>query len=152
MASMKEYDFAKQLKGFAVKQERMTRTLFLNTASAVFDSIVNGSSITGAPGQPVGQYGPGYHPGKVGGTLKASWQLVFVTATQAIIGTKLVYAPPIEEGTNQGRKLTLRSTVGGFHSVAKTITGYSRLVDAEAVKAQTKSTDTRPRDDRGRFL
>jgi len=127
--------FAKQLLAFSVKQERLTRVVFLNTASAVFNSIVNGSPLTGAPGQPVGQYGPGYHPGKVGGTLKASWQLVFVSPTQAIIGTNLVYAKPIEEGTNRGRQLTLRSTVGGFHSVAKTITGYRKLVEAEAVKA-----------------
>lgn len=126
--------FAAQLLAFAVKQERLTRSLFFNVASAVKSSIVEGSSLTGAPGQPVGQYGPGYHPGKIGGTLKASWQLVFVTPTQAIVGTNLVYAKPIEEGTNRGRKLTLRSTVGGFHSVAKTITGYERLVAAEAAK------------------
>jgi len=136
MAKTNAFDFEKNLRKFAVKQERMTRTLFLNVASACKDSIVEGSSITGAPGQPVGQYGPGYHPGLTGGTLKASWQLVFENATTAVIGSKLVYAPPIEEGTNKGRQLTLRSTVGGFHSVAKTITGYRRLVDAEAAKLQ----------------
>jgi len=105
------------------------KAVFLRSSQMAFDSVVTGSRITGAPGQPVGQYGPGYHPGRVGGFLRASWQFV-VEAARALIMTKTVYAPAIEDGTREGRQLTLRSTVGGFHSVKLTVQGWQRIVEA----------------------
>ena len=107
------------------------KALFINIASAVKGSIVDGSTITGAPGQPVGQYGVGYHPGKVGGTLKASWVLAFETDVAATISTNVIYAPVIEDNIRNAR---LRSTVGGFHSVKYTLAGFERVVEAEARK------------------
>ena len=65
-------EFADLLREFAAKVERRTQTVFLNTVSAAHESITIGSAVTGSPGQPVGQYGPGYHPGEVGGELDSS--------------------------------------------------------------------------------
>ena len=126
--------FSDDLFRFAAKADARGRAVFLNTASAVKDSITDGSAVTGSPGQPVGQYGPGYHKGKVGGTLKASWQLWFDTPETAVIATDTIYAPPIEDGIGKYGPLTLRSTVGGFHSVKMTVAGFERIVDAELKK------------------
>ena len=123
--------FESDLAAFMAKTRYKTQAAFVNTCVAVKESIVNGSAITGAPGQPVGQYGPGYHPGMVGGTLKASWQLMFVGATAALIATNVKYAQVIEDNV---RGAKLRSTVGGFHSVKLTVAGFDRLVDAEVAK------------------
>lgn len=123
--------FDADLARFAAKLRARERAVFVNTVSAVKSSIVDGSAVTGSPGQPVGQYGPGYHPGRVGGTLKASWQVTFESPTSALISTKIAYAPVIEYNL---RGAQLRSTVGGFHSVAYTVGGFTRLVDAETRK------------------
>jgi hypothetical protein len=121
------------LQQFTVKLERMGDGLLPAVASAAHTSIVDGSPLTGSPGQPVGQYGPGYHPGEVGGTLKASWQLRFPAKDVAEITTNEVYAPHNEYGvTADGRPYTQRSSIGGRHSVALTIAGLDRIVDAEA--------------------
>ena len=52
--------------------------------------------------------------------------------TVATISTNVEYAPAIEENT---RGATLRSQVGGWHSVALTRAGFQRLVDVETVRA-----------------
>ncbi|HAM54691.1 MAG TPA: hypothetical protein DCQ64_04500 [Candidatus Rokubacteria bacterium] len=83
------------------------------------ESITEGSPITGAPGQPVDI-----------GTLKASWIAAFPEAMVGEITTNIVYAPPIEEGVGRYGPLTLRSQVGGFHSVQMTVAGIQQLVDA----------------------
>jgi hypothetical protein len=108
--------------------DRRCSDLFVGVATETMRSVQVGSEITASPGQPVGQYGPGYHPGKVGGTLRASWQLNFESAVAATISTNIVYAPPIEEGIGKYGPLTLRSTVGGFHSVKLTRGGFPRIV------------------------
>lgn len=114
--------FADDLNRFNAKQQRLTRTLFVNVASATHGSIQSGSAVTGAPGQPVQT-----------GNLRISWQLVF-NVVKALIMTNTIYARVIEEGTRNGRALTLRSRVGGFHSVSKTIQGFRALVEDEARK------------------
>lgn len=113
--------FTSDLAAFNAKQRRLTRELFLGTVTEVERSIVSGSSITGAPGQPVDT-----------GNLKGSWQVVFDSATQARIVTNVIYAQPIEEGTRAGRALVLRSKVGGFHSVEKTVQGFGRIQESVA--------------------
>ena len=75
------------------------------------ESITEGSPITGAPGQP-------------------SWIAAFPEAMVGEITTNIVYAPPIEEGVGRYGPLTLRSQVGGFHSVQMTVAGIQQLVDA----------------------
>lgn len=116
-------DFGAQLRAFNAKQQRMTRDLFVNVAAASLDAIQNGSSVTGSPGQLVRS-----------GNLKASFQLTFPSASIAEISTNVIYARQMEEGTRDGKALTQRSTVGGFHSIAKLITGFSRLVQSVAAK------------------
>ena len=75
--------FRDDIREFNLQVETDEIRTFVRTVEMTRDSIVEGSAMTGAPGQPVGQYGPGYHPGKVGGNLKASWQVertqIFVT-------------------------------------------------------------------------
>lgn len=112
--------FDSDLSAFAQKLESRRKAVFINTASAVKDSIVNGSPITGAPGQPVDT-----------GTLKNSWILAFDSPDTATVSTNIEYAPVIEDNV---RGAVLRSTVGGFHSVRLTVGGFTRLVDAEVAK------------------
>ena len=130
-------EFADLLRRFTVKTTRLATDVFVNSGSACLDSIQNGSEVTGSPGQPVGQYGPGYHPGKVGGELKASWQLEFVSPTEILVATNNQdYAVQNEYGVSAtGGPYLQRSTVGGRHSVALTVAGFEKLVEAEAVKA-----------------
>jgi len=112
--------FADQLAAFQRKMDQRLNDVFVGTAVAVKGSIVDGSPITAAPGQPVDT-----------GALRLSWILDFETPTRALVSTKLVYAPVIEHNI---RGATLRSTVGGFGSVKLTVGGFERLVAAEVAK------------------
>jgi hypothetical protein len=105
-------------------------------ATRVFDSIVEGSELTGAPGQPVDT-----------GNLRNSWQRIPVSRDVTEIVTNTVYAPDIEDGVRRGEvvgvgaddatdgikapdtTLTLRSEVGGFHSVKLTRAAWARIVE-----------------------
>ena len=114
--------FGQDLRRFQEKVEFRTHEVFVETASEVHSGIQNGSPITGAPGQPVDT-----------GNLKASWQLRFEDRDHAVIQTNVAYAESIEDGISYahgGAPLTLRSSVGGFHSVALTRAGIQRIVDA----------------------
>lgn len=91
---------------------------------AVLTSIQTGSSVTGAPGQPVDT-----------GALRLSWQRWYASPTHQIIATNILYAPAIEDGIGRYGPLTLRSQVGGFHSVKLTIAAFHRLVATETAKA-----------------
>jgi len=118
--------YADDLKRFTTKVETNTRDVFVSMATMVHGSIKDGSSITGAPGQPVDTE-----------HLKGSWILRLFKA-HAVVQTNVLYAPFIEEGmilarsgqvTGQtGQRLTLRSKVGGFHSVKLTMAGANRLL------------------------
>lgn len=125
-----------EIEKFVIHAERMEQAHYANCLSAVHDSIQNGSPVTGSPGQPVGQYGPGYHEGEVGGTLKASWQIIPTAERVASVVTNEVYAPDNEYGIRQkdGKPYTQRSSVGGRHSVALTIAGWQNIVNDEARK------------------
>jgi phage gpG-like protein len=109
--------FADDVKRFALKVERQERAVFEGVVLAAHASIVQGSHVTGAPGQPVDT-----------GHLKASWQ-VDIEGDVGTIGTNVEYAPAIEDGIGPHGPLTLRSEVGGFHSVAMTRAGFPRLVE-----------------------
>jgi hypothetical protein len=100
---------------------RVTEEAFADTVSEATRSIVEGSEITGAPGQPVDT-----------GNLRASWIPVFASPKEATITSNAVYAPSIEDGVSYahgGTPLTQRSPVGGFHSLKLTIAGFQRIVD-----------------------
>ena len=112
--------FSDDLARFMAKTEAKANAVFVNTAVAVKGSVVDGSPVTGAPGQPVDT-----------GTLKASWHLAFQSPTTATVSTNVEYAESIEDNHRGAR---LRSSVGGFHSVRLTVGGFERLVDAETRK------------------
>lgn len=118
--------FADDIKAFQVKVQANSQKIFVNVASAAHESIVRGSPVTGAPGQPVDE-----------GTLRNSWQLTFPQPNEALIasgGQAAAYNRAIEDGVGPHGPLTLRSEVGGFHSVALTIAGMPRLIADEAKK------------------
>jgi hypothetical protein len=94
------------------------------SAQLALQSIQFGSPLTAAPGQPVDK-----------GNLRNSWQDERVSPTEHIVSTPIVYADNIEDGiSSHGTPMTLRSAVGGFHSVALTVSNFDRIVDA-AVEA-----------------
>lgn len=122
--------FQTDIDRFTVKLTDVTESVYRKSALLAFESVQVGSAITGSPGQPVGQYGEGYNEGEVGGTLRASWQLIpGETSTQIV--TKSVYALPNEEGiTDRGTPYIQRSSVGGRHSVALTVANFQKIVEA----------------------
>jgi len=109
--------FADDLQRFAAKTQGKSNALFINVAKDVKASIVDGSAVTGAPGQPVDT-----------GNLKASWQLTFEAKHSALISTNVAYAPVIEDNI---RGAKLRSQVGGFHSVKLTVGAFDRIVEGK---------------------
>jgi hypothetical protein len=115
--------FGRELRSFSVKAERVTRATFVRCTTEVQRSLVEGSPLTGAPGQPVDT-----------GTLRASFIPRFNSLTDWQITTPLVYAPYIEDGVRpDGVTLSLRSVVGGFHSAKLTRAGWPQIVKAAAL-------------------
>lgn len=134
--------FEDDLRRFALKVRALNTEVFAGIVADVHQSIQNGSSVTGAPGQPVDT-----------GFLRASWQVAFESPTVAIVGTNVAYAPAIEYATRAkydpsgvtnrfgvtggqiGPALPaglarkhVKSTRGGNHSVALTRAGFPRIV------------------------
>lgn len=112
-------DFGRQLRYWHQKAEGLERTVFVNTASAMQDSIVNGSPVTGAPQLPVET-----------GNLRAGVQLEFDAPDSALIYTNVEYAEYVEDRVN-GQ--TFR--VGGPHGWKLTRAGFPRIVADETAKA-----------------
>lgn len=142
--------FGKDLQDFIADLRRKRQALFINCVSHVETSIKVGSAVTGAPGQPVDT-----------GNLLNSWVTEFESPQLAVIGTPVVYAPPIEDNL---RGAQLRSEVGGFHSVKMTRAGWPAIVEYEAAalesgkagispspRAGGRTGGARARDERGRF-
>lgn len=123
--------FSDQLHAFTAKIATRNQDVFVGVVQEATRSIVEGSEITGAAGQPVGT-----------GALKSSWQTVNDAPNTASIITNIKYAPYIEDGGNSHGPFTLRSAVGGFFSVAQTKAGLQRIVDV--VTARVVSDDTGP--------
>jgi hypothetical protein len=149
--------FAADLARFQVKLVTRNREVLLGVTDGVHESIVNGSVLTGAAGQPVDT-----------GYLKNSWQKEIAPDWQSSeIGTNVAYARVIEDGlkssydprgetepkyaTTEGRSrrgpggfgqrggrigpplpsgdaINLRSLVGGFHSVKTTVANADAIV------------------------
>jgi hypothetical protein len=125
-------DFERTVQAFAAKVAARERAVHNGVCDLAFSSIVEGSPVTGAPGQPVDT-----------GFLKGSWQnLIDGPLTRRIV-TNVAYAPVIEYGVRQaydysgdprplgygGGRPSIKSTVGGQHSVALTRAGWQRIVD-----------------------
>jgi hypothetical protein len=113
--------FAADVKRFVFRTQRLTRDVYVGTATRVHASIKGDASgqpdpVTGAPGQPVDT-----------GNLKSSWILA-IGPDQSVISTNVVYAPGIEDGiAASGGRIVFKSKVGGKHSVKLTIAGASAL-------------------------
>ena len=110
--------FRSDLRKFQQTLEVRTSDAFAGIVMETHRSIVEGSELTGAPGQPVDT-----------GALRASWIVGFDSPDHATISTNLNYAPYIEEGLNSRGPFTLRSAIGGWHSVKLTRAGFQRIVD-----------------------
>lgn len=110
--------FADDLARFKAATVRKAQAIHAGVVEEAFTSIVEGSPLTGAPGQPVQT-----------GNLKGSWQTLTLGPLSAEIMTNVIYAPQIEEGSRGDKPLTLRSPVGGFHSVALTRLSWDRIVE-----------------------
>jgi hypothetical protein len=113
---------------------RRAKDVLQRSAEMVKESITEGSSITGAPGQPVDT-----------GFLRGSWDLLFPSEYERLVVTNTSYAPAIEEDDRAAfdprgedrpkRKETDErphavSEVGGPHSVKLTRASWDRVVDA----------------------
>lgn len=115
--------FAADMRRFTIKVDSRRRDVYVSLATKVHESVKVGSPVTGAPGQPVDT-----------GFLRNSWILA-IGVLEAVISTNVEYAPGIEDGISQrwGTPMTVRSSVGGFHSVKLTIAGANSLL-AEALR------------------
>jgi hypothetical protein len=140
--------YAEDIRRWVVSAQGRTRDVVTASALKVHESVVAGSALTGAPGQPVDT-----------GYLRSSFVLAFDTdptypptperttsnrtdaappppappqgavgkALSASITTNVEYAPHIEEGVR-----ATRSAVGGPGSVKLTRAAWGRIVDAAA--------------------
>ena len=113
--------FASDLKRFGDKYDRRARDFHIGVTDEVQRSVVEGSALTGAPGQPVAAV--------LGGTLKGSWIPSHIAPFRWRTVTNTVYAPSIEDLIGPHGKITIRSSVGGGHSVKLTRAGWQNIVD-----------------------
>lgn len=109
--------FANQIQLFAGDLEPMTQQIMGKCVSLAYRSITIGSAITGAPGQPVDT-----------AALLNSYVIEWNGPWYAEITSDLPYAHIIEGGIGAYGPLTLRSAVGGFHSLALTAASWPRIV------------------------
>ena len=115
--------FAGEVNRFVIKTKAANGAVFVDMVAALKASIVEGSALTGAPGQPV-----------YSGNLANSWQeVVAPDLKSAVIGVGAergahTYAEAIEDGVGRYGPLTLRSNVGGFHSVKLTVANADALL------------------------
>lgn len=96
------------------------RATFEEVVTEVQRSVVEGSPLTGAKGQPVG----------ASGDLKGSWSLQRLSPWVAEVSTNDPGARTIEKGKRLGRRLRFRGGRGGAHSVRQTRVAFRRLVRA----------------------
>lgn len=116
------------LGGFGGEVEQKADDGFVMVTEELSRSMLTGSELTGSRGQPVGQYGPGYHPGKVGGTLLSSFVEEFTAKNEWTITTNAPHAEQEELGVGRYGPVRMRSTIGGFHSKELTEQGYENIV------------------------
>jgi hypothetical protein len=116
-------EFSDRLRSRAIELRRLPDDVFAGVVYEAKRSIVEGSEITAAPGQPVDV-----------SNLKTSWHDERPSRDTARIITNCEYALPVEEGIGPHGPVVYgaaghgRSTVGGSHSVKLTIAGMSRIV------------------------
>lgn len=112
--------FAGDVAAWTHTVPQLAQQTFERSVDGLFISVVDGSPITGSPGQPVGETGE----------LRDSWRKE-IRADEAQIFTDHPGAPTIEAGLREGRRLTFHR--GGPHSLKLTIASWPAIV-AEAVQ------------------
>jgi hypothetical protein len=117
MALRGQVSFERQLIDIANRVNAKGRALVRNIDEHVGRSIMFGSGTTGAPGQPVDE-----------GELLLSWHRENRGPWTTAWISRKPYAPIIEDNR---RGATLRSKVGGFHSVKLTRHGFRAIVRHE---------------------
>lgn len=116
--------FESDIRSFGLKVQTRLKDVVTESGIEVQRSLVEGSELTGAPGQPVDT-----------GNLKSSFIAERLSDYEWQITTNVEYAPEIEENL---RGATLRSKVGGFHSKALTEAGFPRIVDVSVKRVVPK--------------
>lgn len=110
--------FADQLNAHAEKYKKHLGEIREGTDDEMFRSIVEGSEITGAPGQPVGK----------SGKLRDSWTQE-KSATDTVTSSDAPYAQAVEE--NWGN---VDFANHGPHSAKITVVAFPRVVEAVVQK------------------
>lgn len=113
-------DFERRMAAFVEKVDRDCRAVLAGTVDRVHESVVDGSPLTGAPGQPVAD-----------GDLRDSWKKE-VAGVEGRVFSRHPAAVVIETAVRAGRAITIQSPIGGSHSVALTVAGAGRLVEEAA--------------------
>ena len=115
-------NFRESVAKFGRKLNGLTVALLPTVVDLAAKSIVSGSQITGAPGQPEGE-----------GDLKRSWRVESLGPARAAIVPSSPYARPNEDGVRKfGKPYVQHSSVGGRHSVKLTRRNFQRLVNVAA--------------------
>jgi hypothetical protein len=116
---MSAESFQNDLGRFSEKLQRRHRAWFVIASETTLIHIKEGSPVSGAPGQPVQTR-----------HLYNNWGPVrYVAAWVSEILTNVTYAKPIEEGVGPHGPLTLRSRVGGFHSLLRIRRNWQRVIE-----------------------
>jgi hypothetical protein len=105
--------FGDDLTKFSVKTGRLEQDVFVGCTEEVHRSIVEGSEITGAPGQPVDT-----------ANLRNSWTPQFLDANTWQDTTHVEYAEYVEDNV---RGVTFKNH--GPHSVKLTRVGFPKIVE-----------------------
>lgn len=127
-------DFSDALAYFADRLQGRTEAVLNIATELARESIVNGSALTGSPGQP-----------ELSGDLKRSWRVRSISPTVRSIETNSPYARVVEHDIRRiipalglrGRRKKRGGTPvrgrtynnGGPHSVALTRVGFGRIVE-----------------------
>ena len=128
--------FRDALAKFGVLAQERVHDAFIASTEEVQRSVIEGSEVTGAPGQPVDT-----------GALARSWQPEFVnpalwritaTGVDPQTGEKVGYAEHVEDNV---RGVTFRNH--GPHSVRLTRAGWDRIVEKVAREAATGTPPVR---------
>ena len=126
-------DFSKALRQFTRTSEQRMKDCATFAFQEVTKSVVRGSELTGAPGQPVALVR--------GGTLRSSWVTSSPEPHVRELTTNVEYAVWIEDGGNDlgfynPARGDPRSEVGGYHSVKLTEAAWPEIVEMARKKAQ----------------
>ena len=106
--------FESDIARHQVRRNARMKAMMIGATQIITQSITDGSTVTGAPGQPVDT-----------GALRGSWSPRWLGEYKWRISTKLVYAPIIEAGA-----FAQKSEVGGPHSVDMTRLAWQKIVNA----------------------